>query len=98
MAIPPEVALLFSAVPLPTIGRPRIDSQQQARLVFADTEGFTMPTAENHQRVRFGRRASDRWFNLLVETMQEGLAVYDNQGRLVFVNKSLCRMQGYARE
>jgi len=37
-------------------------------------------------------------YRTLVETMNEGLAVFDMAGRLSYVNERLCRMLGYTRE
>lgn len=41
--------------------------------------------------------ASEEKFRQLVETMGSGLAVYDLDGRLTYVNERFCTMLGYAR-
>ncbi|MDY6914386.1 MAG: PAS domain S-box protein [Planctomycetota bacterium] len=42
--------------------------------------------------------ASERRYRRLVETMNEGLGVRDKDGRITYVNDSLCRMLGYSRQ
>ena len=37
-------------------------------------------------------------YRLLVETMNDGLAIQDGAGRLTFVNDKVCEMLGYSRE
>ena len=41
------------------------------------------------------RRKSDEWLHMLVDTMNEGLAVHDGHGRIVYVNICLCDMLEY---
>jgi PAS domain S-box-containing protein len=42
--------------------------------------------------------ASERRFRTLVETMKEGLAIMDAQGRLTYVNDRILELGGYTRE
>lgn len=37
-------------------------------------------------------------YRLLVENMNEGLAIFDTQGRFTYINDCLCAMTGYSRE
>jgi PAS domain S-box-containing protein len=43
-------------------------------------------------------RKSEESYRRLVDTMLEGLIAYDPEGRIVYVNDSLCRILGYGRE
>jgi len=43
-------------------------------------------------------RRSEERFRLLVQTMNEGLAVIDTSRKLIYVNDALCRTLGYAEE
>jgi len=43
-------------------------------------------------------RKSEQLFRMLVETMNEGLSVYDENGVIVYANQQLCEMLGYSRE
>lgn len=43
-------------------------------------------------------RQSEERYRLLVETMNDGLAMNDENGRFVFVNSGFCRIVGYDRE
>jgi len=43
-------------------------------------------------------REGEQRFRQLVETMGEGLAVQDENGRLTYVNESLCQMLGYTEK
>ena len=49
-------------------------------------------TTENR---RDYRRESDQWFQLLVETMSEGLGVNDDTGHFTYVNPKLCEILLY---
>lgn len=49
-------------------------------------------TTENR---RDYRRKSDQWFQLLVETMNEGLGVNDDTGHFTYVNPKLCEILLY---
>ncbi|MGQ9732042.1 MAG: CHASE domain-containing protein [Candidatus Zipacnadales bacterium] len=42
--------------------------------------------------------ASRERYRMLVQTMNEGLSVLDEEGRLTYVNDAFCRMLGYERE
>ena len=44
------------------------------------------------------RRESERQHRLLVETMNDGLGISDDQRRIVYVNPRLCELFGYAAE
>lgn len=44
------------------------------------------------------RRKIDRWSRVLVETMNEGVVVLDEQGIIVYANPSLCGITGYPAE
>jgi len=41
---------------------------------------------------------SEERYRLLVETMNEGIGVQDENGRMTFVNDTLCRMGGYSKD
>jgi PAS domain S-box-containing protein len=43
-------------------------------------------------------RQSEYCYRRLVDTMLEGLVAYDPEGRIVYVNDSLCHMLGFERE
>jgi PAS domain S-box-containing protein len=43
-------------------------------------------------------RKSEQLFRMLVETMNEGLGVQDENGVIVYVNEQLCEMLGYPRD
>jgi diguanylate cyclase (GGDEF)-like protein/PAS domain S-box-containing protein len=52
-----------------------------------------------HSRKVEGKlRQSDKKYQLLVETMREGLAITDKNEKLSYVNKSLCEIVGLPRE
>lgn len=40
----------------------------------------------------------DKWFPLLLETMNEGLAVQDENGLIIYTNNRFCEMLGYSHE
>lgn len=40
----------------------------------------------------------DKWFPLLLETMNEGLAVQDENGLIIYANNRFCEMLGYSHE
>lgn len=42
-----------------------------------------------------GKRKTDEWSRLLVETMAQGLGVLDRYGSLVYINGALCRTLQY---
>lgn len=43
-------------------------------------------------------RKSEQLFRMLVETMNEGLGVQDENGVIVYANEQLCEMLGYSRD
>ena len=43
-------------------------------------------------------KASEERFRLLVETMHDGLAVQDAQGKIIYVNPRFCEILGYKRD
>jgi len=43
-------------------------------------------------------RKSEQLFRMLVETMNEGLGVQDENGVIVYANEQLCEMLGYSKE
>lgn len=44
------------------------------------------------------RRKSGNWFNQLAETLQDGFAVQDRNGILIYANKRLCDLLGYTQD
>jgi PAS domain S-box-containing protein len=50
-----------------------------------------------HQQAEQALRKSEESYRRLVDTMIEGLVAYDSDGRIVYVNDSLCRMLGFER-
>ena len=48
------------------------------------------------QRTDKNRREADAWFQILVETMNEGLGILDAQGMVKYFNPALCKMLGYS--
>ncbi len=48
-------------------------------------------------RVQNALRASEEKHRTLVETMNEGLGIIDENGRIAFVNEQMCRLAGYDR-
>ena len=51
-----------------------------------------------HRRAGEELRASERKFRTLIERMNEGLSIVDNQGVIEFVNDRFCEMVGYDRD
>ena len=49
-------------------------------------------------RLEKEKSASEERFRLLVETMNDGLGVQDQNGLLTYVNDKLCEMTGYGRD
>jgi PAS domain S-box-containing protein len=43
-------------------------------------------------------RQSERWFRSLVESMNEGLGIQDEHGRITYANAKLLEMTGYSKE
>jgi PAS domain S-box-containing protein len=43
-------------------------------------------------------RVSEKRFRMLVETMQEGLGVLDENGIITYINNRICEMSGYSKE
>lgn len=52
---------------------------------------------EDHRVDKRALRKSEESYRRLVDTMLEGLVVYDPEGRIVYVNDSLCRMLDFER-
>jgi PAS domain S-box-containing protein len=50
------------------------------------------------RRAEEALRASEERFRLVVANMQEGVAIVDDAGKLVYVNDRLCEMTGRARD
>lgn len=50
-----------------------------------------------HRRMAQALRKSEESYRRLVDTMIEGLVVYDLDGRIVYVNESLCNILGFTR-
>ena len=50
------------------------------------------------KRSERNRRETDKWFQILVETMNEGLGILDAQGMVKYFNPALCKMLGYSLE
>ncbi|MBC7219071.1 MAG: PAS domain S-box protein [Hadesarchaea archaeon] len=50
------------------------------------------------QRAEEALRASEERFRILVETMNEGMSVTDENGVITYVNNRLCEMLGYSKE
>lgn len=49
-------------------------------------------------RESLGRRKTDEWFRVLVETMDEGLGIADQHGVITYINPRLGEIIGYAAE
>jgi PAS domain S-box-containing protein len=43
-------------------------------------------------------RESEKRFRMLIETMQEGLGVLDENGTITYINNRICEMSGYSKE
>jgi len=50
------------------------------------------------KRAEEALRISEEQFRILVETMNDGLAIQDHDGVMTFVNDKLCQMLGYASD
>jgi len=50
------------------------------------------------ERAEEALQKSERMFRMLIETMNEGLGVYDREGIITFVNDKTCQLSGYSRE
>ena len=57
-------------------------------------EGFMVDITAQKQAEYLLRKSEERYRGI-VETMGEGLAVQDENGKLTYVNESLCQMLGY---
>jgi PAS domain S-box-containing protein len=49
-------------------------------------------------RESLGRRRTDEWFRVLVETMDEGLGISDEYGVITYINPKLGEITGYTAE
>ena len=50
------------------------------------------------QKAQEALRESEERFRMLIETMQEGLGVLDDNGIITYVNNRICEMSGYSKE
>lgn len=64
------------------------------------SEGVTFTALDITKRLVSERelKRSEERYRQLVETMTEGLAVVDKDGRMTFANQSLCQMLGYTSQ
>jgi len=50
------------------------------------------------KRAEESMRGSEKLYRTLVETMNEGLDIVDENGVIIYVNDKLCEMSGYSRD
>lgn len=97
VAIVDDVSELMSA---------RDNLEQQTKRLQEEVRKRTLELSRANQRLRHEAlekeqvendlRQSRDEYRMLVETMNEGLAIQDKDGRLVYVNQGLSRMLGYS--
>ncbi len=54
--------------------------------------------ARDHEAMEAARRKSERDYNRIIATIQDGIAAYDTERRIVFLNSKMASMLGYSTE
>jgi PAS domain S-box-containing protein len=63
-------------------------------------EGISVLSVDitERRRTEEALRSSEERYRILVETMNDGLSVLDENGSITYVNDKFCKMMGYSRE
>ncbi|MBW2174124.1 MAG: PAS domain S-box protein, partial [Deltaproteobacteria bacterium] len=72
---------------------PRLDKDGNVEYVVCSAEDIT-----DRKRVDEAIQKSEKRYRMLVETMNDGLGVLDENGAITHVNDQLCEMTGYSRD